>query len=141
MPLGQKLRSITKFSCSVRNSPSAMTLLAKNVVLGLYINKKNIKNTSSLAINLKLYKVSPVHKRKFSYQFYHVSMNIDRFTKRKLVKIRGYFSIFIYFPGIIFRELGLLVVFKVNLNCKLWQAWPFQIYILGKGPNIAKCHF
>ena len=90
----------------------------KNSFVAVY-QQKNIKNTSSLAINLKLYKVSPVHKRKFSYQFYHVSMNIDRFTKRKLVKIRGYFSIFIYFPGIIFRELGLLVVFKVNLNCKL----------------------
>ena len=80
--LGQKLRSITKFSCSVQNSPSAMTLLAKKLLNGLYFPKKIFKDTSSLAINLKLYKVSPVHKRKFSYQFEHVSMNIDRFTKK-----------------------------------------------------------
>ena len=53
----------------------------KNVIKGLYFNKYRFKYTSSLAINLKLYKVSPVHKRKFSYQFEHVSMNIDRFTK------------------------------------------------------------
>ena len=49
--------------------------------MGCISRKKIFKDTSSLAINLKLYKVSPVHKRKFSYQFEHVSMNIDRFTK------------------------------------------------------------
>ena len=76
-----------------------MTLLAKNVLKGLYFPQKIFKDTSSLAINLKLYKVSPVHKRKFSYQFEHVSMNIDRFTKKYLIKNRGLFFYFHLFSG------------------------------------------
>ena len=58
-------------------------LIDKKCSFGAEFKKYIIKNTSSLAINLKLYRVSPVHNRKFSYQFYHVSMNIDKFTKNK----------------------------------------------------------
>ena len=58
-------------------------LITKKNSFGAVYQQKNIKNTSSLAINLKLYKVCPVHKRIFLYQFYHVSINIERFTKNK----------------------------------------------------------
>ena len=41
-------------------------LIGEKCSFGAVFQKKYIfKNTSSLAINVKLYKVSPVHKRKF----------------------------------------------------------------------------
>ena len=101
--LGQKLRSITKFSCSVQNSPKAMTLLVKNVILRQNFKIKIFKNTFTWAINLKLYQVSCVHKRKFWYQFQQLSINIDRSTKIYIYLREG--GIFLF--SIIFRVLYL----------------------------------
>ena len=57
-------------------------LIDEKCSFGAVFQKIYFKNISSLAINVKLSKVSPVHKRKFWYPFYHVSMNIDIFIKK-----------------------------------------------------------
>ena len=57
------------------------------------------------------------------------------------VKKRSFITIYIYFPGITFRELSLMVDLKVNLNDMLCQAYTSQTHTLSRKPDIAKCNF
>ena len=61
--------------------------------------------------------------------------------KPNLSKKRSFITIYIYFPGITFRELSLMVDLKVNLNDMLCQAYSSQTHTLIRKLNIAKCNF